>query len=898
MVLACAVFTASIVQSNIARSNDPAVGPFFESDVRAILKLHCFHCHGEDGVRESKLDVRLVRYLQAGGESGPAIKPGSASDSLLVQRIESGEMPPKGKGLSEQELKTLRRWIDEGARTKREEPESLDQGNYWTDEERNYWAFQVPTRHELPRVEHGELVETPIDNFLLSELEKVGRSYNPVASRAALIRRLSFTLLGLPPDPQSIESFMQDTAPDAYARLVDRYLASPAYGERWARHWLDAAGYADSDGYTENDAVRPWAFRYRDYVIRSFNDSKPLNQWIVEQLAGDELVSPDYENLDDQAIECLSATGFLRTAPDGTGDRGVDMDVAKNDVIAETIKIVSTSLMGMTVGCAQCHDHRYDPISQVDYYRFRAIFEPAIDPKNWRNKSARQASILSREERELVKRVDEDLKAIDARQTAELDCIVDAIFERELFKLPEDMQKLAIDARTTPGDKRTPEQKQLMKDHPSLNVDRGSAYLYEPGRLNDFNKRWDALKSSVRAERPADQAVAFLNEVPGKVPVTHVFYRGDFNQPREAVEPGVMSVLPDSPKIATDDDYLPTTGRRLAFARYLTSDRHPLTTRSLVNRIWMHHFGRGLVNSPGDFGALGERPTHPELLDWLAVELVDSGWDMKHIHRCILLSRAWQQSSHRDTNANDDPENRLLGRMPLRRLEAEAIRDAMIDVAGMRVSSMYGPPATVSPDDVGQVIVGSATRDGNGIMVAQLQDDPEQYRRSIYVQVRRTLPLGMLEPFDLAGLAPNCDKRSASTVTPQALLMMNNQVCVRISERFASRLLREVGDDVRLQARRAVELALGVQPNESQLESAVAFLHSQREWFEQRKQTEDAKAAAEADAKKNEKEKEAKSKTGKKKDAGPPPVELTPSEQALALYCQALLSSNQFLYLD
>ncbi|MGN6546181.1 MAG: DUF1553 domain-containing protein, partial [Aureliella sp.] len=566
----------------------------------------------------------------------------------------------------------------------------------------------------------------------------------------------------------------------------------------------------------------------------------------------------------------------------------VDKTLARNDVMAETIKIVSSSLLGMTVGCAQCHDHRYDPISQLDYYRFRAIFEPALDTKNWRGKSARLVSILAPADRELAAKVDRELQELTDRQNAELDCIVEEIFDREVGELPEELQAKAIAARQTKPDKRSAEQTQLMKEHPSLNVNRGSAYLYDGKRLNDFKKRWADLRNKKQAERPADQAVACLSEVPGKVPATHLFFRGDVNQPRQEVEPAGLSVLEDPAEIPKDDEYLPTTGRRLALARHLTRGVHPLLTRVLVNRVWMHHFGRGIVASPGDFGILGERPTHPELLDWLAVELVDGGWDLKHLHRMLVTSAAYRQVSIKSSEAAErDPENRLLSRMSVRRLEAEAIRDAMIDVAGLRTMTMFGPPAPVNPDDVGQIIVGSATRDGNGIMVAKQGDDPEQYRRSIYVQVRRSMPLGMLEPFDVASMVPNCDRRTSSTVTPQALLMMNNQVTLRIAERFAQRVIRDCGDDVQQQISRAMVLALGAEPSEAQVAGAQEFLKVQREYFE----------GLQAAAASTEEAKPASGKAPAKKQPEKP-AELSPPEQALALLCQAILSSNQFLYVD
>ncbi len=864
---------------------------FFELDVRPILKSHCFHCHGEESEIQADLDLRRVRSMTRGGESGAAIEPGNLDASLLWNRIDSGEMPPKGKGLSEQEKEIVRAWIEQGAKTRRPENESNSKDDSWTEEERSYWAFQTPIRPVLPVVNHSQLVRTPIDNFILARLEREGLSYSSEAKPEVLVRRLSFDLLGLPPSPAVVNDYLADRSPHAYERLVERFLASPAYGERWARHWLDTAGYADSDGYTEKDTVRPWTYRYRDYVIRSFNESKPIDQWIIEQLAGDELLAPPHENLSMDAVDKLTATGFLRMAPDGTEDGG-DVNQSRNDVMAETIKIVSTSLLGMTVGCAQCHNHRYDAISQRDYYAFRAIFEPALDWKEWRDKKSRLVNILPPNDRNRVAQVDSQLRELDERQQVELDCIVQEIFDREVEKLPDDQRSQAIVARSVKRDQRTDAQRQLMKDYPSLNVDRGSAYLYEPDRLNKFNKRWEETKTKKRSERPADQFVACLTEVPGKAPRTFLFYRGDMNQPRDVVHPAFLSIFPAAPPIPEDDEYLPTTGRRLALAKYLTNGQHPLVGRVLVNRLWMHHFGRGIVNTPGDLGVLGERPSHPELLDWLATELVFSGWDLKHLHRMIVTSTVYRQTSQRSSALDRvDPDNRLLGRMSIRRLEAEAIRDAAIDVAGLRAGTMYGPPSPVNPDDVGQVIVGTANRDGNGIMIASLKDELEQYRRSIYVQVRRSMPLGMLEPFDVPALSPNCDRRPSSTVVTQSLLLMNNQVSIHLAERFAQRLIHEVGDHVDQQIRAAVHIAFGAVASDREVTHGVDFINRQREYFTAQQQV--ANKEKEAD-----REKSAAVSSRANSGQAVQPEPLPPALQALALYCQAIISSNRFLHVD
>ena len=843
---------------------------FYEADVRPILKKHCFQCHGDEEKHEAKLDLRLVRTMLAGGESGAALVANKPADSLLLQRITQEEMPPGKKKLLAAERRTIETWIEQGAKTRRAEPEQVAQAAEWTEEERSFWSFQPVRRAALPMVRAEEQTASPIDHFLLAKLESEGLSFSAAADRRTLIRRASFDLLGLPPTVQQIEEFVNDAAPDAWPRLIDRLQASPAYGERWARHWLDVAGYADSDGYTDNDQPRPWAFRYRDYVVRSFNADKPFSQFIIEQLAGDELVAPPFKNLSPLDAERLAATGFLRMAPDGTGEGNVDQNVARNEVVAETVKIVSSSLLGVSVGCAQCHNHRYDPVSQVDYHRLRAIFEPALDWKKWRPPAARLVNLWTAEEQSQATAVDAKLKELETKRLAELDGIVDEIFEREVVKLTAEEQVLALDAKAAEVAKRSPEQQQLLKDHPSLNVSRGSAYLYDGKRLNEFNKKYEKSTADLKAEKPADQFVACLTEIPEQRSPTHLFYRGDFNQPRQVVQPGDLSVLASlGATIAEDDPQLPTSGRRLAFAKHLASGKQPLVPRVLVNRMWLHHFGRGLVSTPSDFGVLGERPSHPELLDWLADEFAAREWGWKELQRKLLLSTAYQQSSVRTEQLQQkDPENRLLGRMSLRRLEAEAIRDALLTANGQLQRTMFGPASIVNPDEVGQIIIGKAVRDGNGIMVAKADDSLEQYRRSIYVQVRRSMPLGMLEPFDIASTAPNCDLRTSSTVAPQALLMMNSDFAIRQSEKFAQCLVREAGDDTAAQVKLAFQLAFGIAPSDAEVAAAKTFLAAQEELL--------------AKHPKNEKD----------------PAALTPRQQSLAVFCQVLVSSNRFLYLD
>lgn len=856
-----------------ASAAEPVSRPLsFEADIRPLLKAQCWHCHGEEEKPEGGLDLRLVRFLQKGGESGAAIAAGKHAESLVYQRVASDEMPPGEKKLSPREKELLARWIDEGAKSARPEPESLAAGDIFTDDDRSHWSFQPIRRPGVPMVQHGDQVRSPIDAFLLERLERDRLALSAEADRATQIRRLSFDLLGLPPSPEAVAAFVADTSPDAYERLVDQLLDSPAYGERWARHWLDVAGYADSDGYSEKDLERKWAWKYRDYVIRAFNEDKSWNEFLVEQLAGDELLTQPFANLTSEQADKLIATGFLRMGPDGTGDGSVDQNVARNEVLAETIKIVSTSLLGMTVGCAQCHAHRYDPITQADYYRVRAIFEPAYDWKQWRAPNARLVSQWSDETRQKVTEAEKELAEVQKQRNEELDKIVAETFEQELAKLPEEIQPKAREVRATAEKDRTDEHKQLIKEYPFLNVNRGTVYLYLKDRLTGFNKKWDATTEETQKKRPADDFIQCLTEVPGQIPPTKLFSRGDFNQPREDVLPGELAVLNAvNASLPVDDPAVPTSGRRLAYAKSLTSGEHPLVARVLVNRIWLSHFGRGLVATPGDFGMLGEKPSHPELLDWLASEFMQTGWQLKKLQRLIVTSQVYRQSSQRTSELDAvDPENRLLGRMSVRRLEAETVRDTLLALAGQLSDKMTGAPVVVMPDDVGQIVVGVDTRDSAGRpsgKVIPLGED--EYRRSIYVQARRSMPLGMLEPFDVPVMAPNCEQRASSTVAPQSLLMMNSEFVVDQSIAMARRLRSEVGDDPAALFARAWTLTLGRMPTEAEQASGVAFLNEQIQHFT------------------------AHPPAAKPKEAPPEPLTL-----ALGTLCQALMSSNGSMYVD
>ncbi|MBM79537.1 MAG: hypothetical protein CMJ78_02950 [Planctomycetaceae bacterium] len=860
------IAVVTILLTTQLRADD---APLFEKDVRPILKAMCFHCHGDETEIEGGLDLRLRRFIVKGGESGPAIVPSKPGDSPLIERVKSGEMPPgeDAKKLTPQQIAILERWIASGARTARPEPESIGDGFLITDDDRSFWSFQPIERPALPEVKDRNRVRTSIDTFVLERLEEYGFSFAADADRLTLLRRAYFDLIGLPPRPSEVDAFLNDKRPDSYEQLVDRLLASPHYGDRWGRHWLDVAGYSDSEGYTNSDVQRPDAFKYRDYVIRSLNNDKAFDLFIQEQLAGDEMLKPPYRNLSDEQIEKLTATGFLRMAPDGTAASSGDV-VARNEVIADTIKIVSTSLLGLTVGCARCHHHRYDPISQPDYYRFRAIFEPAYDWKAWKTPRSRRVSLYTDEDIAKSKEIEEEAKKIEAARVVKQNEFIQRTLEKELAKLPDDIRETVRAARETPEKKRTDEQVALLQKYPSVNVSAGSLYLYDRKAADEL-KKMTADAKKVRDTKPKEEFIRALTEVSGKIPATFVFSRGDHEQPRQEVQPAELTIVSMSvgrPDIAGNSEAFPTSGRRMALAKSLTDGKHPLVARVLVNRMWMHHFGKGLVTSAGDFGALGEQPSHPELLDWLATEFVESGWSLKRLHRLIMTSTVYRQSFERSEALRiADPDNRLLGGMNSRRLEAEAIRDSVLVVSGKLNSNRYGPPIPVMADRVGQFVIGKENLNA-GRPGAVVDMKGEQFRKSVFVEKRRSRPLAVLDTFDEPAMTPNCEQRTSSTVAPQSLFLMNSDFIVEQSKHFAGRVIAEAGNDQAAQIRHAWRLAFAAEPEAEELEEATAYL---------KEQTADL----------TERQKDKKPKT-------------TASEQALASFCQALLSSNRFLYVD
>ena len=875
-LLSRALILFSVCLSPVATAAD-ADQIVFETDVRPILKANCFHCHGEGEKLQSGLDLRLRRLMVKGGETGPAIVPGKPEESLLLTYLREGEMPPAEieKRVTASEIAMIERWISSGANTAGAEPEQVEAGFFMTDQERKFWSFQPLVRHLPPVVKQTQRVRTPIDQFVLARLEEKGFGFAPDADRQTLVRRLYLDMTGLPPSVDEVDSFLANTAPDAYNQLVDRLLASPRYGERWGRHWLDGAGYADSEGATDADVVRKDAYKYRDYVIQAMNRDLPFDEFVREQLAGDEMVSPPYKELDEVSIRRLTATGFLRMAPDGTGSDNKPSH--RNQVMADTLKIVSTSLLGLTVGCAQCHNHRYDPISQADYYRLRAIFEPTLNWQDWRTPPQRRISLYTDQDRKQAAEIEVKAKAVEVERTKKQDVYIEQTFQRELAKLPEALRQPIIEARKVAADKQTDEQKQLLKDNPTVNVTAGSLYLYDKKAADDLATFVKKAKE-VRDTKPVEQFLRAAWEPTGKeLPITHLFHRGDCEQPKQALEPAELGVLRKdrSVSIAPKNPDLASSGRRLAYANWLTSGEHPLLARVMVNRVWKHHMGRGIVETSGDFGFLGTRPTHPELLDWLATELTQQGWSLKQLHKLIVTSTVYRQASLRNAELDAvDRENRFYGHMSIQRLDAEALRDTLLAVSGMLNGETYGEAVPVMADRTGQWVIGMENLNA-GRPGAVLPMHGKEFRRSIYVQVRRSRPLAVLDTFDLPRMDPNCTGRASSTVAPQALMLMNSDFVISQAKYFAQRLQKEAPDDLTAQVALAWKLAFAQSAPDTEVATAVQFIQQQQEQFQQQK-------------------------TATKKDpkADPAAEKAAQELSALTSFCQALLSSNQFLYVE
>jgi mono/diheme cytochrome c family protein len=822
----CAIRTAARVLGSalvVAGAALPAAAQDEQERARQVYQIFkdsCLECHGES--TKGNLDLRTHKTLMQGGDSGVVIVPHQPAKSLLylaVTHAEDPHMPRKKPKLPDADIELIRKWIEDGGSLEDVEdavaddaksPEALRRAEERpiTDAERKYWAFAKPVRTGLPTVPSAAWQRNPVDAFLLSSMKAKGLAPSPRADRRTLVRRAYLDLLGLPPTPEQVDAFVNDKSPDAWPRLIDSLLASPHYGERWARYWLDLVRYADSGGF-EFDVDRPEAWRYRDYVVNAFNKDKPYSQFVREQLAGDE-----YTPVTDEA---MIATGFLRVGPNlGGGERG------RQDALDDLVSTTSLTFMGMTVGCARCHNHKFDPIPQKDYYRIQSVFVstrgldfPLVPAHEVNAHKAETARID-----ELIRPLRQAKRALEAPYLKRL-------VDQEIAKLPEYLQI----AYKTPAAERTEGQKlNAAQVEKTLQNDTLRAKITEkdlvPMMTAEEQQKHGGYSAQIEAlerQKPRPFPTALAMSDAGREPRPSFFlHRGSIDQRGSPMTPGVLSVAatvePDFPAPPPDAK---SSYRRRGFAEWLVSPDNPLTARVMVNRIWQHHFGEGIVRTPSSFGKMGEKPSHPELLDWLAVDFVERGWSIKTMHRLMMTSEAYQMASGDIAgNLAVDPENRLFWRMPRQRLEGEIIRDQIMAVAGTLDRTIGGPNVFpyIDPD----LFEKSSKRDWPG----KPDDDPSTWRRSLYVFSKRSIRYPLFETFDQPNLVNSVDRRNRSTVAGQALLLMNNAFVLLQSSKFAERLARDAGPDPSAQVRRGFRVALGREPDADELARSIAFVNS------------------------------------------------------------------------
>jgi len=670
----------------------------------------------------------------------------------------------------------------------------------WSAPKKNHWAWKAPARPALPAVKNNAWVRNPIDAFILAKLETAGLKPAEPASRAQLLRRATFDLIGLPPTPAEIDAFVSDRDPQAWAKVVDRLLASPHYGERWGRHWLDLARFAESNGY-EFDEPRPNAWRYRDYVIQSFNADKPYDRFIKEQLAGDELFPDD--------TQALIATGFSLLGPDMTD--AANQSQRRQNTLDDMTDTTSLAFLGLTVGCARCHNHKFEPITQADFFRMQAFFAPAEFRRDFPVADKAQKSSF-----------DEKMKAyqaLAAATQAKLDGLESPhrkkLFDAKFAKLSE----AARTAHQTPEEKRNGGQRELVAGTARFLV--VSPKEITAALSKEERARQEQLQQELKQfdkHKPAPLPTAPALHETGKSPKTFLLKRGELKNPGDEVQPGWLTILSPGHRaepVPIKAASATATGRRTALASWIARADHPLTARVMVNRLWQHHFGRGIVATPSDFGLRGIPPTHPELLDWLATEFVARGWSVKQMHRVMLSSATYQQttSASPDT-ARKDPANALFGRMNRLRLEGEIIRDSLLAVSG-RLNRKAGGPSVFPP------IPPEAMK---GAKEWKASADPADHvRRSVYIFARRNLRFPFLEPFDLPDSNQSCPQRERSTTAPQALALLNSTDVVAAAKALAARLEKDAtGTDERITL--AYRLTLGRVPTDAERRLAREFL--------------------------------------------------------------------------
>jgi Protein of unknown function (DUF1553)/Protein of unknown function (DUF1549) len=719
---------------------------------------------------------------------------------------------------------------------------------------RSHWAYRPTQRPPVPTLNQTGL-RNDVDRFIAVGLADKKLTLAPDADRATLLRRVAFDLTGLPPTVKEFDAFLTDAHPDAYARMVERYLASPHYGERWGKHWLDTVGYADSNGYFNADTERPLAWKYRDWVIRCFNADMPVDRFVRLQLAGDELAGYTPEgDVTPEMADMLVATHFLRNAPDGSGESDGNPDEVRTDrltVLEGNLQNTMSALLGITIQCARCHSHKFEPIDHEEYYRLQAILAPIYCPDRWVKPNDRTLVIGTRKQKQELRRqserADSQIRALQTGAATLSAPYRELVIEERLAALDVKIRDSVLQANRVAPDKRTAEQQALVKKH------------IDPLKItdDDLDRRFPeyaAIRAAVakavaarqRERPPALEKLAVAVEVGSQPPVHRLLLRGQHTRPGKEVHPGVIATF-STPGNTFSVAAAPKfgTGRRTAFARWITSPENPLFARVFVNRVWQNHFGKGLVATPDNFGISGARPSHPELLDWFAMELIDKGYSVKHLHRLILNSATYRQASTNEGKARAvDPDNRLLSHFSLRRLDAESVRDGMLAVSGELDARIGGHHSPTRRTPEGTVEVDEA--------------NPDARRRSVYLQQRRTQVATLLELFDAPAIATTCSVRNTSTVPVQALALLNSDFARRRAKALAQRLFKEGGAENGARLVFGFRLAFGRVCQDEERAAAMRFLEKQQKLY----------PAKEAE------------------------------EKAWTDLCQMLLASNSFLYVE
>ncbi|MBV9398147.1 MAG: DUF1553 domain-containing protein [Bryobacterales bacterium] len=732
----------------------------------------------------------------------------------------------------------------------------------FTDAQKSFWSLQPVKKPAAPAVKNQQWAKNPIDAFIFAKLQDQGLQPNPRADKLTLLRRVTEDVTGLPPTQEVIQQFLNDNSPDAYEKVVDRLLASPAYGERWGRHWLDVVRYADSNGF-KADETRPNIWRYRDYAIKSFNDDKPYDRFVKEQIAGDELYPGD--------PDALIAMGYNRNWIDETNAAG--LITRRQETLDDMTAITGQAFMGLTYGCARCHDHKFDPILQKDYYRLQAFFAntvagdgplPLKDPEQ-RKKYEEQKALWEEKTKDIraeMATILDPLRIAKAKNGANT---FEEPVKTAIFKKPE--ERTAWEAVMY----KTAEARVAFDEEPdartlrTLKGDAAKRYAELKKQLAEF----DSLRP---APLPQGQ---FMVDVSATAPPTYILRGGNPDLKGEEVQPGFLSILDPTDAKITPPAGINSTGRRSALAAWLTDPKNPLVARVMVNRIWHYHFGHGIVATPGDFGRMGARPTHPELLDYLASYFVENGWSIKKVNRLILLSNTYQQSADfQEVSAQKDPDDKLLWRWPRKRLEAEAIRDSMLQVSGL-LNAKMGGPGVFPPVPAGTISELSATAAAGGWKTEK--DALQNNRRSVYIFVRRNLRYPMLMEFDSANTFESCDFRKPTVTPAQALDLMNNDLVLDWARAFTGRVLNDSGLSPEAQVDRAFKLAYGRSATQEEQKLAADFLARQIPIMQAR--------------------------IASGKDKPPVPSDLPAGidaarAAALVDLSQMLLNSNEFLYLN